>query len=55
MSETFHWHLQLPQAGTYAERAEECRQLARVCPERLRDCYLEMAVEYERLAEHTDK
>jgi hypothetical protein len=35
---------------TYAERAEECRRAAKVCPEKLRESYLEMAAEYERLA-----
>jgi hypothetical protein len=50
MSDAFHWHMQLPRSKTYAERAEECRCLAKVCPQHLRESYLEMAAEYEQLA-----
>ena len=50
MSDAFHWNMQSPQSKTYAERAEECRRLAKVCPEHFRDSYLEMAAEYEQLA-----
>jgi len=51
MLEVFlHWHTQLERGKTYAERAEECRSLAKVCPEYLRESYLELAAEYEQLA-----
>ena len=50
MSETFHWNMQLPRGGTYAERAMECRCLAQVCPDDLRESYLKLAAEYEQLA-----
>jgi len=42
--------MQRPTGKTYAKRAEECRWLANVCPEELRDDYLKLAVEYELLA-----
>src|SRR5262245_13277865 len=54
MDDAFHWHLQLPRWTTYAERAEECRRLARVCPDHMRDSYLELAGSYEQLALQTD-
>jgi hypothetical protein len=44
-----HWTLQLPTGKTYAKRAEECRWLARVCPEEFREDYLKLATEYELL------
>jgi len=50
MSDAFHWHTQLERGKTYASRAEECRVLARVCPEDLREGFLELAAEYEQLA-----
>jgi hypothetical protein len=50
MPETFHWNMQRMQGKTYAERAKECRRVAKVCPEYLRESYLEMAAEYEQLA-----
>ena len=50
MSNAFHWHMQLGRGRTYAERAEECRSLAKVCPDYLRESYLELAAEYEQLA-----
>ena len=50
MLDAFHWHMELPRSKTYAGRAEECRQLARVCPEDLRQSYPDLAVEYEQLA-----
>ena len=34
----------------YAKRTEECRQPAKVCPEHLRQGYLDLAAEYEQLA-----
>ena len=43
MSDAFHWHTQLERGKTYASRAEECRVLARVCPEDLREGFLELA------------
>jgi hypothetical protein len=55
MSETFHWNMQLPRGKTYAQRAEECRCLARVCPEDLRASYLELAATYEQLAKTEKK
>jgi hypothetical protein len=42
--------MQLLQGKTYAKRAEECRRAAKICPEYLRESYLEMAAEYEELA-----
>jgi len=42
--------MQLGRGRTYAERAEECRSLAKVCPDYLRESYLELAAEYEQLA-----
>jgi len=50
MPKTFRWDMQGLEGMTYAERAEECRRAAKVCPEKLRESYLEMAAEYERLA-----
>jgi hypothetical protein len=55
MSGTTHWNMQLPRGKTYAKRAEECRWLARVCPEHLKESYLEMAAVYEQLAEEAEK
>jgi len=46
----FHWNMQLPRGKTYAQRAEECRSLAKVCPEHLKEGYLEMAATYDQLA-----
>jgi len=54
MDDAFHWHIELPRSKTYVARAEECRQLARVCPEELRENYLELAAEYEQLAIETE-
>ena len=50
MSDVFHQHKRQLRGKPYAERAEECRALAKVCPEHLRESYLELAVEYEQLA-----
>jgi hypothetical protein len=47
--------MQLERGRTYAERAEECRCLAKVCPEYLRENYLELAAEYEGLAKQAEK
>jgi hypothetical protein len=55
MPETFHWDMLGLQGKTYAERAEECRRVAKLCPEKLRESYLEMAAEYERLAKEAEK
>jgi len=55
MSETFHWNMQLLRGGTYAERAVECRCLAQVCPDDLRESYLELAATYEQLAKTEKK
>jgi hypothetical protein len=54
VSDAFHWHLQLPQSKTYAGRAEECRCLAKVCPEHLRESYLELAAAYDQLANEAE-
>jgi hypothetical protein len=45
MSDAFHL-----ESKTNAGRALECRWLATICPEHLREGYLELAAEYERLA-----
>jgi hypothetical protein len=51
MSDLFpHWHMQLERGKTYAERAADCRRLAKVCPGYLTESYLELAAEYEQLA-----
>jgi hypothetical protein len=50
MCDAFHWDLQLPTAETYSERAEECRMLAKFCPEHLRESYLQLAAAYDQLA-----
>jgi len=50
MADTSYWDMQLPRGKTYAERAEECRVLAEVCPAHLRQSYLELAAAYEQLA-----
>jgi hypothetical protein len=42
--------MEVLQGKTYAERARECLRVANVCPEYLKESYLEMAVEYEQLA-----
>ena len=40
----------IPGSETYTERAKECRRLAEIGPEHWKENYLELAVEYERLA-----
>jgi hypothetical protein len=50
MPEPFHWNMEVLQGKTSAERAKECRRVAKVCPEYLKESYLEMAAEYEQLA-----
>jgi hypothetical protein len=55
MSELFRWHVKFPDAKTLSKRAEECRLLATVCPEHLREPYLEMAAGYEQLAKQAEK
>jgi hypothetical protein len=50
MPEPFRWNMQLLEGKTYAQRAKECRRVAKICPEYLRESYLEMAAEYEQLA-----
>ena len=52
MSGTF---TELLRGKTYAERAEECRLLAKACPEHLKEGYLEMATEYGKLAKKAEK
>ena len=53
MSDLFLWRLRAAREMAYAKRAEECRRLAEVCPEHLRQGYLDLAAEYEQLAEKT--
>jgi hypothetical protein len=48
-------HGHLPRAKRYAKRAEECRRLAKISPEPLRESYLELAAEYEELAKEAEK
>jgi hypothetical protein len=55
MSDAFHWHMQLPRSMTYAGPPEECRWLAKIGPEHLRESYLELAPEYEQLARSNEK
>jgi len=55
MPATFHWNMEVLQGKAYGERAKECRRVARVCPEYLKESYLEMAVEYEQLAKKADE
>ena len=50
MSDLFLWRIR---EKAYTKRAEECRQLAKICPEHLRQGYLDLAAEYEQLAEKT--
>ena len=50
MTDLFHRRAWLARAAAYAKRAEECRRLAKVCPKNLRDGYLELATQYEKLA-----
>ena len=50
MFDVFHWRVRLAREIAYAKRAEECRWLADVCPEHLRQSYLKLADEYEQLA-----
>jgi hypothetical protein len=45
MSDTSHL-----ESKTNAGRALECGWLATICPKNLREGYLELAAEYERLA-----
>jgi len=53
MSDLFLWRIRL--AKTFAKRAEECRRLAEVCPEHLREGYLKLGAEYEQLAKKADE
>ena len=55
MSDVFHRHLRLLREKPYAKRAEECRRLAKVCPEHLRESYLKLGVEYEQLAKKAEE
>ena len=50
MSDLFLWRIRQAREKAYAKRAEECRRLAEVCPEHLRQGYLDLAAEYEQLA-----
>jgi len=53
MSDLFLWRIRQAREKAYAKRAEECRRLAEVCPEHLRQGYLDLAAEYERLVEES--
>jgi len=55
MSDLFHWRIRQAREKAYAKRAEECRELAKICPEHLRQGYLELAAEYEQLAKKADE
>jgi hypothetical protein len=55
MSEPFHVHIQVLRSKNYAKRAQECRSLARICPEHLRESYLRLAAEYEQFATEADE
>jgi len=55
MSELFNRRNRLVRAKAYTKRAEECRELAKVCPEHLRQGYLELAAEYEQLAKKAEE
>jgi len=55
MPATFHWNMEVLQGKTYAERAKECLRMANVCPESLKESYLEMVVEYEQLAKKAEE
>jgi hypothetical protein len=55
MFDAIHWNLQVTRSKTYAGRAEECHWLATICPEHLKESYLELAAEYEQLAREAEK
>ena len=55
MFDVFHWRVEVARRVAYAKRAEECRWLADVCPEHLRESYLKLGAEYEQLAKKTDE
>ena len=55
MSDLFREQRKLLHAKRYAERAEECRKLAKICPNHLKESYLEMADEYEQLAKKAEE
>src|SRR5215831_2778042 len=55
MPAALHWNMEILQGKTYAERAKECLRVADVCPEYLKESYLEMAVEYEQLAKKAEE
>ena len=45
----------LPRSGIYRQRAEECRNLAKVGPPGLKQQYLKIAATYEMMADQTQK
>jgi hypothetical protein len=55
MSDVFHRHLQLLRGKPYADRAEECRGLAEICPAHWREDFLKLAARYEQLARQVEK
>ena len=55
MPATFYWNMEVLQGKSYAQRAKECRRVAKFCPEYLKESYLEMAAEYEQLAKKAEE
>ena len=55
MPAMFHWNMEILQGKSFAQRAKECRRVAKVCPKHLRESYLEMAAEYEGLANQDEQ
>jgi len=55
MFDVFHRRVRVTRELAYAKRAEECRWLADVCPEHLRESYLKLGAEYEHLAKKADE
>jgi hypothetical protein len=51
----FPWHVHQPRPMTFARRALECRWLAAVSPLEFRETYLNLAVEYEKLAKEREE
>jgi hypothetical protein len=44
-----------PQSNTYRRRAEECRKLAKIAPNSVRERYIKLANAYERRAALEEK
>jgi hypothetical protein len=54
MLELFRWHVKFPDAKTLSRRADECRRLAKVCPEYPQKDFLKLAADYEQLAREAE-